>query len=157
MSLSDWTLRAAQAADADALAALYLNARRTFLPYAPLAHDDEAVRQWLAAHRLPAGGVIVAERAGAVRGFVACVQQDGQWWIDHLYLHPDEVGQGLGSALLQHALVLINAPVRLFTFQANGPARRFYERHGFVAIAFSDGSGNEERCPDVLYAYHPSP
>jgi hypothetical protein len=30
-------------------------------------------------------------------------------------------------------------------------ALSFYERHGFRAIAFSDGSANEERCPDVLY------
>jgi putative addiction module component (TIGR02574 family) len=30
-------------------------------------------------------------------------------------------------------------------------ARSFWERHGFKAIAYSDGSTNEERCPDVLY------
>jgi hypothetical protein len=32
-------------------------------------------------------------------------------------------------------------------------ARRFYERHGFTAIAFDGGSGNEEGCPDVRYAW----
>ncbi|MGE3511045.1 MAG: histone acetyltransferase, partial [Vicinamibacterales bacterium] len=31
--------------------------------------------------------------------------------------------------------------------------RVFYERHGFVAVAFGDGSGNEERCPDILYEW----
>jgi putative addiction module component (TIGR02574 family) len=41
--------------------------------------------------------------------------------------------------------------VRLYTFQANTRARSFWERHGFKAIAYSDGSTNEERCPDVLY------
>ena len=41
--------------------------------------------------------------------------------------------------------------MRLYAFQQNEAARRFYERHGFVAIAFGDGSTNEERCPDVLY------
>jgi hypothetical protein len=30
-------------------------------------------------------------------------------------------------------------------------ARRFYERYGFVPIEWSDGSRNEERCPDILY------
>jgi hypothetical protein len=34
---------------------------------------------------------------------------------------------------------------------ANAGARRFYERHGFSAIEFTDGSANEERCPDVLF------
>jgi hypothetical protein len=42
-------------------------------------------------------------------------------------------------------------PIRLYTFQANAGARRFYERHGFVPIEFTDGQANEERCPDVLY------
>jgi hypothetical protein len=30
-------------------------------------------------------------------------------------------------------------------------ARRFYERHVFKAVQFSDGQSNEEKCPDVLY------
>jgi hypothetical protein len=29
----------------------------------------------------------------------------------------------------------------------------FYERHGFMAIEFTDGSGNEEKEPDVLYRW----
>jgi hypothetical protein len=41
--------------------------------------------------------------------------------------------------------------VRLWCFQANSGARRFYERHGFVAVEFTDGHDNEEGCPDVLY------
>lgn len=47
--------------------------------------------------------------------------------------------------------------VRLYTFQAHRSARRFYERHGFVAIELTDGSGNEERIPDVLYEHRGSP
>lgn len=42
--------------------------------------------------------------------------------------------------------------VKLHCFQANSGARRFYERHGFQAEAFGDGSGNEENLPDILYA-----
>jgi hypothetical protein len=41
--------------------------------------------------------------------------------------------------------------VKLFCFQANKGARRFYERHGFVAEAFGEGSANEEGLPDILY------
>ena len=37
------------------------------------------------------------------------------------------------------------------TFARNAGARRFYERHGFVAVAFGDGTGNEEGEPDVRY------
>jgi ribosomal protein S18 acetylase RimI-like enzyme len=48
-------------------------------------------------------------------------------------------------------LARLPRPVRLYTFAANTGARRFYERYGFVAIAYGDGSHNEERTPDVLY------
>jgi hypothetical protein len=41
----------------------------------------------------------------------------------------------------------------LWTFQRNAPARRFYEKEGFVAVRETDGSGNEEREPDVLYLW----
>jgi ribosomal protein S18 acetylase RimI-like enzyme len=43
----------------------------------------------------------------------------------------------------------------LWTFQTNTGARRFYERHGFVAVDETDGSANEERAPDVRYAWRP--
>lgn len=39
----------------------------------------------------------------------------------------------------------------LLTFQRNAQGRRFYEKHGFAAILETDGGGNEEREPDVLY------
>jgi hypothetical protein len=43
----------------------------------------------------------------------------------------------------------------LWTFQVNGPARRFYERHGFIAVERTDGHGNEEREPDIGYIWRP--
>ena len=35
----------------------------------------------------------------------------------------------------------------------NTGARRFYERHGFVEAGRTDGRGNEEGVPDVLYVF----
>jgi RimJ/RimL family protein N-acetyltransferase len=148
-------LRAARTADAPAVAALYLASHRHWLPYAPLAHDDADVHRWFAEHCLPAGGVCLAiDEDERLLGFVAAsVDPAGEGaWIDHLYLQqPAEVGGGLGSLLLQHALRGLQRPVRLYTFAANEGARRFYERAGFVAEAFGDGSGNEEGRPDVRY------
>ncbi len=63
---------------------------------------------------------------------------------------PALVGRGIGALLLSHALRALARPIRLYTFQANLGARRFYERHGFIAIEFTQGQANEERCPDVL-------
>ena len=48
-------------------------------------------------------------------------------------------------------MATLGLPVRLFTFQAGMRARSFYERHGFDAVEFGDGSANEESCRDVLY------
>ena len=39
--------------------------------------------------------------------------------------------------------------------QQNEGARRFYERGGLRAIRFTDGDGNEEKMPDVLYEWYP--
>ena len=43
----------------------------------------------------------------------------------------------------------------LWTFQVNKPAHRFYERHGFAVVRYTDGSDNEEREPDVRYEWRP--
>ena len=93
----------------------------------------------------------VAVAGDVMVGFLAVRERDGITWLPHLYLLPSHVGRGIGSRLLAHALAVARRPVRLYTFQQNEGARRFYERHGFVPIAFGDGSGNEEGCPDVLY------
>ena len=46
--------------------------------------------------------------------------------------------------------------LELWTFQVNARARRFYERNDFVEAELTDGSGNEEREPDVRYVWRPS-
>jgi GNAT superfamily N-acetyltransferase len=145
-------LRAAVAADAAAVAALYLRARKQLLPFAPLAHADDAVRGWIAGQLIPAGGTTVATVGGEVVGFVSVARRE-IGWIDQLYLQPEWIGRGVGRRLLDHARVVLTPPIRLYTFQANERARRFYERHGFRPVAVSDGAGNEERCPDVLYEW----
>ena len=68
-----------------------------------------------------------------------------------MYVQPGWTGVGVGKQLLDHAHQRLPHPIRLYTFQANAGARRFYERHGYQAIEFTDGQTNEERCPDVLY------
>jgi GNAT superfamily N-acetyltransferase len=72
-------------------------------------------------------------------------------------LHPADVGRGIGSQLLEHAIATMPLPIRLYTFQPHVQARKFYERHGFVAIEFTDGGSNEEGVPDVLYELSQAP
>jgi GNAT superfamily N-acetyltransferase len=77
-------------------------------------------------------------------GFLA---RDGEE-IQGLYLAPNVRGRGLGKALLDHAKARSDR-LKLWTFQANGAARRFYAREGFVEVRLTDGAGNDEKLPDV--------
>ena len=144
-------LRAATIEDAPHIAEVLLSSRRAFLPYAPLAHTDAEVRQWVREVLVPSGGVTVASTDSGIVGVLATARESNVSWINQLYVAPGRTGQGIGAQLLAHALASLERPVRLYTFQANLRARSFYERHGFKANAFSDGADNEERCPDVLY------
>ena len=94
---------------------------------------------------------MVAEIHGSVVAAIHVEQKGATSWITQMAVDPQFVGKGIGSLLLAHAMRTMPLPIRLYTFQANLGARRFYSRHGFVAIEFGDGPANEERCPDVLY------
>jgi putative acetyltransferase len=73
-------------------------------------------------------------------------------WIDQLYILPAWQGRRIGAALLQLAKDKFDR-LSLWTFQRNKSARGFYEKHGFVAMSETDGSRNEEKEPDVMYAW----
>jgi len=147
------SLRPATPDDAEAIADLYLASRKTFVSFAPLAHSDTDVRHWIATILIPSGTVTVAVSDEQIVGMMATSHENGYRWIDQLYLAPAFAGRGIGSLLLTQAMQQLNPPIRLYSFQVNTGARRFYERHGFLAIAFSDGKENEEQCPDVLYEW----
>jgi len=150
-AVMDAVVRAACSDDAARVARLLIDTRARFMPYAPSAHSDGELREWVVTTLLATRGVVVAVVDGRVLGVMATARNAGSAWITQMAVDPALVGRGLGSALLAHALATLPRPIRLYTFQANSGARRFYERHGFTAIAFSDGRDNEERCPDVLY------
>jgi GNAT superfamily N-acetyltransferase len=146
-------LRRATDDDSDAVADVYLRSRKDLMPGVPLAHSDEAVREWIRRHLIPSGRTTVAVVDHQVVGFFAVSMDAECGWIDHLYVRPTWVGRGIGTALLDLARRQLSPPIRLYTFQINQRARSFYERRGFRAVAFGDGSGNEEKCPDVLYEF----
>ena len=147
------TLRSAVAADAERIAQILIDVRSAFMPYAPLAHAAEEVRSWVAGCLVPSGGTIVAESDGMIVGVMTTEREAACSWITQMAVDPLHVGIGIGSVLLQHAFHVCPLPIRLFTFQANAGARRFYQRHGFQPVRLSDGRANEEHCPDVLYEY----
>jgi len=142
-------VRAATYADAREIAAVFIAARHDALPYLPNIHSDDETRRWISETVLGRSRVWVAELDGTVVGFVSLVGDH----LDHLYVRPGHYRQGIGDRLLAKAKEMSPEKLRLFAFQRNAVARAFYERRGFVAIAFGDGSANEEHEPDVLYEW----
>jgi GNAT superfamily N-acetyltransferase len=151
-TVSDAFLRRARPEDAPFLAALHLAARRQAMPWLAELHGEAEVCAWMKDRLLPEAEVWVAEVAGQPAGYLALAGDS----VDHLYVGPRHQGRGVGSLLLAKAKALRPAGLRLYTFQRNLPARAFYEARGFTPVRFSDGAGNEEREPDVLYAWRGS-
>jgi N-acetylglutamate synthase-like GNAT family acetyltransferase len=80
------------------------------------------------------GGVRVAERDGRVVGFAAVVRDAGAWELDGLFVEPDAMRGGVGSALVADVASRADAAgVREIRVVAQPGARAFYERAGFVA------------------------
>lgn len=147
------TVRRAVVADSPAVTEVLCESRRQYLPYAPMAHTEDEVHEWLSEVLLPDGEVYVAESGHQAVAMLAISTKEKVGWIDHLYVRPHWTGQGIGVMLLNVAHARLKPPFRLYTFQANSGARRFYERHGYQAVSFTDGHDNEEQCPDVLYEW----
>ncbi len=144
-------IRRAAAADAAAVAEVWLRSRKASIPAIPAPiHRDDEVRAWFAE-------VVLAERETWVAGVdgvvVGLLVLDGPW-VDQLYVEPAVTGHGIGSRLLDRVKAERPEGLDLWTFQANTGARRFYERHGFVEITRTDGD-NEEGAPDVRLRWAP--
>jgi len=149
-------IRIARHTDAVQSADVFLRSRAFALPTVPSVHAEREVRRWMADEIVGRTDMWVAEVDGTlVALMVLDPSPKGPAWLEHLYLDPSWVGRGLGDKLLQLAKERSSNGLQLWTFQANVAARRFYERHGFVAEELTDGAGNEERAPDVRYRWVP--
>jgi GNAT superfamily N-acetyltransferase len=145
------TIRKAEPADAEAVADVYLASFGATYDF-PLAHTDDEVRAWIRDSVVPAGGTWVAvDQRGSIVGLMVVAAGE----LDQLYVLPDRLGEGIGRRLLDIARRESPSGLSLYTFQVNTRARRFYERSGFVAEWFGDGSANEEGQPDVRYVWRP--
>jgi GNAT superfamily N-acetyltransferase len=144
-------VRRARADEAGALAEVWLRARAASVPaIPPPVHTDDEVREWFERVVLPTREVWSADDDGVVAA-VLVLEDD---WIDQLYVEPAHTGRGIGGRLVTVAKERRPAGLRLWTFEANVGARRFYERHGFVATGSTAGD-NEEGAPDVRYEWAP--
>lgn len=162
MSERQTPIRHAVAGDAAAIADVWLESFKATYSFPP-AHPDGDVHRWVRDVLLPRDETWVAVEEGDETGVtgetggtvVAFMALDGPN-LDQLYVRPGWLGRGIGSRLVQLAKERRPAGLRLYTFQVNTRARRFYERHGFVGEWFGEGEANEEGQPDVRYAWRPA-
>ncbi|MEM7256915.1 MAG: GNAT family N-acetyltransferase [Pseudomonadota bacterium] len=143
-------LRGAGVGDVLTVWQILFQSRETYLPFARSVHSEADNLRWVENMLIPQCEVTIATRAGVDVGVIATSVQQRVGWIDQLYVAPGYTAQGVGSRLLRHALAGLPRPVHLWTFQQNERALEFYKHFGFKAITYTDGSGNEEQCPDVL-------
>ncbi|MFD5424324.1 GNAT family N-acetyltransferase [Streptomyces sp. NPDC127084] len=144
-------IRRAGSPDAAGAADVWLRSFTAALPSVRRAHDDDEVRSWFSYVVVPQYETWVAVAESGVVGLL--VLDGGE--VEQLYLDPAWRGRGLGDRFMDLAMRQRPDGLALWTFQVNEAARRFYERHGFVAVEHTDGLRNEEREPDVRYVWQP--
>ncbi len=120
--------------DADALVALRIAAMRESLERVG-RFDPARARERFLSGFVPQATFHI-ERSGLRVGFFVVLQQPGLLLLDHLYMHPQHQGQGLGSAVLAHIFAQADAqalPVRVGALRGSD-SNRFYVRHGFRLV-----------------------
>jgi ribosomal protein S18 acetylase RimI-like enzyme len=137
--VSDVTLRAARAADVDAIAEIWHrgwgdghlgNVPDALLEHRRFEHFHERVPPRIAES-------VVADVDGRVVGFVT-VREDE---VEQLYVAAETRGTGVADALLRRAEEMVAARFEtawLSVVEGNARARRFYERNGWRDAGMHD-------------------
>ena len=73
--------------------------------------------------------------------------------LDWFFVDPVAQSRGVGSALIEHAKALSPSGLTLWVFESNRRAPGILRATGFVIVARTDGAGNEEKVPDIRYAW----
>ena len=141
-------LRKLELADMDAAAPIHRAAFDRALPWLAGLHTPAEDRWFFREHVFRSCEIWGAFDDTALIGMIAF--REG--WVDQLYVQPQAQGQGVGTQLLRVAKRSF-ASLRLWTFQRNVAARRFYEDRHFVLVEETDGAGNQEKEPDALYLW----
>jgi len=146
-----FTIRAASAEDADAIAGVHIDGwrwgYRGQLPDEFLDGLDPVTRaaRWRAilAGELGPVSTFVAERERRVVGFASCGparddDSSGAGEVYAIYVEESAAGTGVGAALLHQVVMELRDRFAfdsafLWVLESNARARRFYEREGWLA------------------------
>ncbi|MFN2241756.1 MAG: GNAT family N-acetyltransferase [Anaerolineae bacterium] len=96
---------------------------------------DEAAQRRLFQERFDPARIQILERDGEVIGYISVERNEEYLFLSAIEIAPQVQNRGIGSSLirdLQDEAARRRIPLRLRVLQGN-PARRLYERLGFVA------------------------
>jgi ribosomal protein S18 acetylase RimI-like enzyme len=129
-------LRPARKADYDFLFHLIEVCMKEYVEATWGWHDD--FQQDYFAKNFDVSGCQIVLVDGQEAGQITTIDQGNNIFISAIYLLPEYQGLGIGSTLIQdifHSAEQANSTVSLRVLTANKPARRLYERLGFVETA----------------------
>ena len=136
-------IRDATLTDVPQIATLFARSRKAAMPWLPVLHTHDEDIGFFQKKVLSHFNFKVFDN-GEILGFVAF--EEG--WVHHLYVDPDFLRQGIGAQVLAQAMTHARN-LDLWVFEQNRNAQAFYAAHGFTVTERTDGSSNEERCPDL--------
>ena len=145
-------VRALAAGDEETVRSLRLRALTEAPQQFSSTYEREAVRtveEW--SRWFSPGATFVFEDDGAPLGLAAAVPDDvdpAVVWLMAMWVEPDARGTGAAGALVEAVVAWARrheaSLVVLHVVDANAPARRLYERHGFRATGRVERDGRVE-------------
>ncbi|WP_279011210.1 GNAT family N-acetyltransferase [Synergistes jonesii] len=95
--------------------------------------------------------LIEHEETEKIAGFYALQKKDGRWWIEHLWVVPDEIGTGLGSKLFLHACEITETMGAEELYITSDPnAEEFYVHMGAERLGERESPKVPERRLPIL-------
>ncbi|MGH3314664.1 MAG: GNAT family N-acetyltransferase [Nocardioidaceae bacterium] len=156
--VTGYVLRPASPDDSAALYVLHRAAMGRYLEalYGPW---DKRVQTAFHAAWFDAARVSVIERDGSLIGVLDCTWHADGLEVNRIAIDPRHQGQGIGTEVLTDLLAQADQrhlPTRLQVFDIN-PARRLYERLGFVEVGCTGHKVHMARSPRASTSLRPAP
>jgi ribosomal protein S18 acetylase RimI-like enzyme len=125
----------------------------TIRPYVELTWGwDEAWQRQYFRERFDPDRREIVECDGSPIGCISVEWSDDHGFLSLIEIAPEYQSQGIGTRLIERCLADAERrrlPVRLRVLRANSPARRLYERLGFVMVRETDERIHMEWLPEA--------
>lgn len=96
--------------------------------------------------------VLENEETEEIMGFYAIEQRAGEWWLEHLWVTPEHIGEGLGGELFLHACETAETVgAEVLNIESDPNAEDFYTHMGATRTGdMTYKAGHVDRTVPVL-------